>query len=204
MAEKLLFNLIDSGLRFYKEDSQQLVDFVSQQLAHYAKHHTEWRGKYLFLNPHHYTRNLVEDNDMLEMIVIVWGPGQGSRVHDHANSNCWMAVLSGSVIEAHYRPSQDGMPYMPGDEQPNEDGSLASAELVQVNQRKGSAGDVMHIHDRIALHAVHNASDAEMAVTLHVYSPPIRVVKVFDVEAQTAILRTPGFYSIHGRPTGKQ
>lgn len=34
--------------------------------------------------------------------LICWGRGQQSRVHNHANSHCWLNVLSGEVEELRY------------------------------------------------------------------------------------------------------
>ena len=52
---------------------------------------TDW-SKYAFFSGEHYVRNLVETNDDFELLVICWGPGQISRIHNHDNSNGQVTV----------------------------------------------------------------------------------------------------------------
>lgn len=51
------------------------------------------RREYVHWNDHHYVRNLVSTNEDFELMVICWRYGQGSRVHNHAESHCWLTVL---------------------------------------------------------------------------------------------------------------
>lgn len=49
---------------------------------------------------HRYTRNLVErGNGRYNLIVLCWDSGQGSSIHDHAGSHCFMKVLNTSTKE---------------------------------------------------------------------------------------------------------
>lgn len=61
-------------------------------------------------------------------------------------------------------------------------------------------GQTGYISDRIALHAVRcpPAAPAPGAVSLHLYAPPIRRVRLFDPEDNRVVVRRPGFWSVRG------
>jgi cysteine dioxygenase len=41
-------------------------------------------------------------------LILVWSPGRGSAIHDHANAHCVMKVLKGNLQETLYTwPDQD-------------------------------------------------------------------------------------------------
>jgi cysteine dioxygenase len=47
-------------------------------------------------------------NNVLRQLILVWSPGKGSAIHDHANAHCVMKVLKGSLRETLYTwPDQD-------------------------------------------------------------------------------------------------
>lgn len=50
-----------------------------------------------------YTRNLVDSgNGKYNLMILCWGEGHGSAIHDHANSHCFMKMLQGSLEEIRY------------------------------------------------------------------------------------------------------
>ena len=50
-----------------------------------------------------YTRNLVDEgNGRYNLIVLCWDTSQGSSIHSHANSHCFMKVLRGTLKETLY------------------------------------------------------------------------------------------------------
>ena len=59
-------------------------------------------------------------------------------------------------------------------------------------------GQTGYINDRIALHAVrvpeHCAGAG--AVTLHLYAPPIRRVKLYEPDNDRVVQRQPGFFTV--------
>jgi hypothetical protein len=61
-------------------------------------------------------------------------------------------------------------------------------------------GQITYINDRIALHSVGTDTPVEDAVSLHIYHPPIKRVKIFGVDHTdvNVTTRTPGFYSKFG------
>lgn len=47
-----------------------------------------------------YTRNLVDEgNGRFNLMVLCWGEGHGSAIHDHANAHCVMKILQGKLCE---------------------------------------------------------------------------------------------------------
>lgn len=50
-----------------------------------------------------YTRNLVDaGNGKFNLMLICWGEGHGSAIHDHADAHCFMKMLKGELSEIRY------------------------------------------------------------------------------------------------------
>lgn len=50
-----------------------------------------------------YTRNLVDTgNGKYNLILLCWGEGHGSGIHDHADAHCFMKILEGSLQEIRF------------------------------------------------------------------------------------------------------
>ena len=129
---------------------------VVQLLEAYAAQHQDWREYALFCEDH-YTRNLVARGEHFELLILCWGPGQVSPIHNHEGQCCWMAVLEGQIQEEHYvKPEQ----VQPG-------------PLAALQTRVFQPGQVAYINDEIALHVVSSEGDAP-AVSMHLYA------KAFD------------------------
>jgi cysteine dioxygenase len=99
-----------------------------------------------------YARNRVFLNDHVELVVICWGSGQSSAVHDHGRSHCLYLVVEGEMHEERFRLDGSDEPE-PTDERTFGRGGISV-----------SAG-----HE---IHRIHNRSDAGL-VTVHIYSPPL-------------------------------
>lgn len=55
-----------------------------------------------------YTRNLVDaGNGKFNLMILCWGPGHGSAIHDHADAHCMMKMLSGQLSEIRYAWPKD-------------------------------------------------------------------------------------------------
>ena len=55
-----------------------------------------------------YTRNLLDSgNGKYNVIVLCWSEGQGSAIHAHSNSNCFVKVLGGQILESMYAWPED-------------------------------------------------------------------------------------------------
>ncbi len=57
-------------------------------------------------------------------------------------------------------------------------------------------GEVGYASDKLGLHSIH--TNGEDAISLHLYSPPITTVKIFEPETRSTLKRNPGFYSKYG------
>ncbi len=152
---------------------------VARLLESYAQSQADWRD-FAHFQPDCYARNLVRGCELFELLVICWRGDQASPIHDHQGQRCWMAVLEGSIRETQFQ--------LPG---AGERGLKPGPERVF---RPGSVG---FISDEIALHEIAPA-DERSAVTLHLYSRPIRECRIFDRESGQVTLRGLAYHSVEG------
>ena len=154
------------------------------------------------------------------MVQVFWllkssdSPGHASRIHNHDKSHCWLSVLSGVVSEQLYQPAviqEDATLQLRSEaESPTENSTCPLLLLLREAIRR--EGDVGYINDTMSLHRVANCHVSSKtpsestdlpsltpgSVTLHLYAPPIRRVKVFEPGEQKVYVRTPGYFSVHG------
>ena len=52
---------------------------------------------FLFWSDKFYTRNLIYKDERFELMALCWERGQVSRIHNHADQNCWMSVPIGKL-----------------------------------------------------------------------------------------------------------
>lgn len=56
-----------------------------------------------FLLFRRYTRNLVDEgNGKFNLMILCWGEGHSSAIHDHSNAHCFMKILQGSLSEVRF------------------------------------------------------------------------------------------------------
>ncbi|PNW84917.1 hypothetical protein CHLRE_03g163950v5 [Chlamydomonas reinhardtii] len=89
-----------------------------------------------------YLRHLLHECDDFELMLICWKPGQTSRVHNHADSHCWLAVLAGEVQETQYRPV---VPKAEAEAEPHAPAPLSGASppelsALLLSEAEGSSG----------------------------------------------------------------
>jgi len=112
---------------------------------------------YITLNPNYYHRTKVFANDNFEIFVITWNKSQQSKIHDHSENGCYMLMLQGELIEEIYSTSSTTSP---------------------MQTKVFKEGFIGYIDNTIGYHRILNPSDTEIAVSLHVYSPPNHQVKL--------------------------
>ncbi|XP_018529918.1 cysteine dioxygenase type 1 [Lates calcarifer] len=140
------------------------VDEVKAVMEAYESNPQEWK-QYAKFDKYRYTRNLVDEgNGKFNLIVLCWGEGHGSSIHDHTDSHCFMKMLQGELKETQF-------------EWPD---SKSQGDMVQKSQRILQENKVAYINDSIGLHRVENASHTEGAISLHLYSPPFQTCQTFD------------------------
>ncbi|XP_059494527.1 cysteine dioxygenase type 1 isoform X2 [Stegostoma tigrinum] len=98
-------------------------------------------------------------------MILCWGEGHGSSIHDHANSHCFLKILQGQLKETLYNWP---------------DGNHKNQELTKKWEKTFLENQCTYINDTIGLHRVENVSHTEGAVSLHLYSPPFNSCHCFD------------------------
>ncbi len=122
--------------------------------------------EYLHFEDSCYCRNLVAESPWFNVLVLCWKSGQRSPIHDHAQSVCAFKVLTGVCSETSYAFSPCG-------------------QVVPLRTKDFLAGEIIASHDS-ETHQVSNLQPEGTAlVTLHVYSPPLKTMKVFSITGKT-------------------
>ncbi|KAJ1895740.1 hypothetical protein LPJ66_004406 [Kickxella alabastrina] len=154
------------------------VHKVKQLMHSYTSHSQDWAQHAVYHEGTRYTRNLVDDgNGKYNLLILVWGEGQSSPIHDHAGSHCMMKLLAGELNEDLFAwPEQAGS----CDTSNTENLRLKRTAPLKTNS-------VAYMHDNIGLHRIGNPSNTQKAVSLHLYSPPYNMCKTFNESTGTAV-----------------
>ncbi len=117
-----------------------------------------------------YTRSCAYSDDLFEVLLLNWAPGSASPIHDHGRQSCWMLVLDGSLrVDDYVRlDAADVAGY---------------ARIRPCESRVLEAGGLDLRSRPFDLHRV-AASGQSKAVSLHVYSRPLRSFLVYDELAE--------------------
>jgi cysteine dioxygenase len=141
------------------------VEYVQSLMESYKSNPADWK-KFAKFDQYRYTRNLVDEgNGKFNLMILAWGEGHGSAVHDHADAHCFMKILQGSLSEVRFA--------WPKDDQTEENLKETSRKSLLLN-------DVCYMSDELGLHRVENTSHVEPAVSLHLYCPPFSSCSMFD------------------------
>ncbi|KAI9839043.1 MAG: capsule-associated protein CAP1 [Thelocarpon superellum] len=138
------------------------VDHLTWCMKKYCSNPNHWE-RYAFADTSRgYTRNLVDrGNGKSNLLILVWTPGKGSPVHDHADAHCLMKVLKGSLKETLYDwPDRDAVRR-----------GQASPLTVRRETVFGE-NEVTYMSDDLGLHRISNPHASDVAVSLHLYTPP--------------------------------
>ncbi len=116
--------------------------------------------------PDAYARRLLhrDPRGRYSAIVMTWGPGQGTAVHDHGGLWCVEGVVEGEIAVTQYLVQQDG------------DGFYRVTPIGALLAGTGSAGCLIPPTDH---HVLANARPERASVTLHVYGGDLDECKVF-------------------------
>jgi predicted metal-dependent enzyme (double-stranded beta helix superfamily) len=114
----------------------------------------------------HYARRLLhrDPSGRYSAIVMTWGPGQGTAVHDHGGLWCVEGVVDGEIAVTQYLVQQDP------------DGYYRVTPIGSLLAGTGSAGCLIPPTDH---HVLANARPAKASITLHVYGGDLDDCKVF-------------------------
>ena len=119
-----------------------------------------------------YTRNLVFQNDDVEVAILCWDAASATPVHDHASQRCWMTSLQGSFDVENYERAVGGV---------REGYARLRLTSTFEGMQRGQP-DYRYLENDI--HRVRVSPDAAGAVSLHVYAKPIASCLVFDPQRE--------------------
>jgi cysteine dioxygenase len=127
---------------------------------------------YLGFKEGNYWRHRVCRNDSAEMLIICWRPGQKTPIHDHNGSHGVVRVQQGLMWETMFTyDEQRGLRYKSSRECPT--GEVTGADVPEIHQLGNP--DV----------------SGQDLVTVHVYAPPLGVLKTYKVGSPVVDLYTP-------------
>jgi predicted metal-dependent enzyme (double-stranded beta helix superfamily) len=98
------------------------------------------------------------------VVVMVWGPGQGTPLHDHAGHWCVECVYDGRIQVTSFELEQESP------------GRVCFQERSSVQAGIGAAGALIPPFE---YHTIHNPFDAK-AVTIHVYEGELTWCHAFE------------------------
>jgi len=126
--------------------------------------------RYLFWNPQHYTRNLIDKTELYELLAICWDVGMKSSIHNHKGQNCWMAAPLGKLAVQNYRVRA-------------EDLSAHHCDIVLTDEVYITPDNPVAVDPENPVHDVRNPREwNQRAVSLHIYSRPFDSCVVYSVE----------------------
>jgi len=127
---------------------------------------------YLGFKEGNYWRHRVCRNESAEMLVICWRPGQKTPIHDHNGSHGVVRVQNGLMWETMFTyDDQRGLCYKSARECPT--GEVTGAGVPDIHQLGNP-----------------EVSGQDL-VTIHVYAPPLGVLKTYKVGSPIVDLYTP-------------
>lgn len=117
----------------------------------------EW-DQYVHFSPDQYTRNLIAFNEMFSLVLVCWNSGQKTPIHDHGKNGrfAWIKVLEGTVKFVKFHE--------------NDWGQIESSTEDPIVIPSGST--IILADDDLGLHQTMNSSSSNVAVSIHLYSPP--------------------------------
>lgn len=119
------------------------------------------------------------------VIAMTWGPGQGTPIHDHAGLWCVEGVWQGALDVAQYELRERAEPRY----------RFVAAGAIQAGA--GSAGSLIPPHEH---HSIRNASDTDIAISVHVYQGPMTRCSVFEPDRDDWYVRREHTLSLDASP----
>lgn len=175
-----------AGIREAFSTDRVDVDAVKLLMDSYKSDKSDWE-RFANFDPHKYTRNLVDcGNDKYNLLLLCWNLGHGSSIHDHADSHCFMKMLTGCLKETQY-----SWP------------CASEGAMESIGSNTYYCDEVTYINDSIGLHRVENPDHSEVAVSLHLYCPPIRICQSFDERTGKPHRCHVTFFSKNGVPVAE-
>jgi len=146
------------------EDASKLVaqtDIAPEEIA-----------PYLGFKAGNYSRHRVMKNEFVEMLVLCWKPGQRTPIHDHNGAHGAVLVHEGIMWETTFGyDTEHGLGYKSHREL--RAGGLTGSEIPDIHQLGNP-----------------DVSGRDL-VTIHIYAPPLGVLKTYKLGSATIEQYTP-------------
>ena len=110
-----------------------------------------------------YTRNCIIDTEEFELILLCWGAGHATPIHDHGGEECWVSFIEGEFKETIYQLDE-------------------KEELQEVKSEISTSNDISYMIDFMGFHSIENLSNTR-SMSLHLYAKPIRSCNAYCEEA---------------------
>jgi predicted metal-dependent enzyme (double-stranded beta helix superfamily) len=135
--------------------------------------------------PDTYARRLLhrDPDGRYTVVVMTWGPGQKTALHDHAGIWCVECVVDGEMEITQY------------DLESGEGDTFRFTEQKRVSAGRGSAGCLIPPFE---YHTLANASAVKSSITLHVYGGEMDHCHVFEPAGDGSYRRVTRALSYHG------
>jgi cysteine dioxygenase len=117
--------------------------------------------QHVSFQPELYTRATVKKTANYELLVVSWGSGQWSTLHDHSGSICAFRIVEGQATELHFETSEAGYIF-PTETARHQPGSVQSCTGADIHQLCNL--------------------EKEGLVSVHIYSPPLTTSKTYGLE----------------------
>ena len=117
--------------------------------------------------PAHYARRELycSDRHGYCVVAMTWSPGQGTPIHDHAGMWCVEGVWQGALEVVQYELLE------------HDDSRYHFRAAGAIQAGAGSAGSLIPPHEH---HTICNASNREIAVSVHIYQDRMTRCSIFE------------------------
>jgi cysteine dioxygenase len=154
----------------FVEGLKSLRSFVPEEVYEYLKSHPVEPNSlkpFLYFSQATYTRNLIFKNDLFELLALCWESGQASRIHNHRDQQCWMAVPIGTLQVQDFCVKDRNPEAKTCRLEPSKSYPLTPAQPAEVDSNE-------------PVHQVLNLPEfGGRAVSLHIYSRPFDSCEVY-------------------------
>ena len=171
VMEGELLSLHELVQRLDSQSEQPTLEQLNAWLAS-ARISTEDLRPYISFKEGNYRRHRICRNESVEMLVLCWRPGHKTPIHDHNGSHGVVKVHQGVLWETIFAYDKDkGLCYQTGREcQVGEVTGAGVPDIHQLGNPEVSGQDL---------------------ITIHIYAPPLGVLKTYKVGSPQIDLYTP-------------
>lgn len=160
IEDELSFLVLQS---FTGKDPQNIEAVKDYCLQHFSKHLEVLKEKMIYSSSVYYEKEILLVTEEIEVIVSGWRPGNNCYPHDHDQAECFVFVLNGCVENTLL--------------------DFDNGKLNIINKTAKQCGDNLYLGAGI-IHYMQNTGN-ENLICLHVYTPGISEMRVFDDQHKT-------------------